>query len=447
MRIRTSLLLTICPLFILVGVTSGALLYDYARTQLLWGAEQEAQAVAVALAAHIENNGAGDDSSERLKRALSKAFSWKIVRRISLIPLDSNDSNRKSYLLTDTGELQSAPKIDIPAALVQENEVTTERIDETRLRAWAPFKILLRGKLYLLAAEIDTSHIAPTLAKLRSQIIFGTIIIFVMGSLLALAASRLLSGQISRLCALIAPKPSGVKPRSRTYCSIPELDNLSDSLDALVCLQRQERAHPNRETARFDAATLAQAFNKEFLPPVEKRLIWGTKSIDVLLQLANQASQKDIFEIIECDDKLLVFIGNLSHSNQSQGWIRRSALQTLVRQLGNRGVASDHILRSAHDLFDDLKARYVEIPKMLPPSGDAIIKCTDLSACGQINQSSFNVGKQPLLIHTLDASKSDAPSIYAQKVKNLTPHELLSELNPVFREHSSGVILCMGFES
>ena len=444
MRVRSHILLIFGALFACVGVTSGALLYSFARAQIIWGAEQEAQAAAVALAAQIEHYFDGSASTQPATGAILKVFRSSIVKQAYLVPIDSS---QPTYRLSQDGTLLTSPQIAIPSELFQDNQVVSQQLNQNVMRAWAPIRIVLNGKPHLLAVETATGYIQPKVAQLEQQIIFGTVAVCVIAILLALLLAAMITRQLRRLTALTDLDSPAIDVSDDKRCAILEVNNLNDSLRAMRALACHviNQARPASEAAsNFDTTSLAECFNRLYLQPINMRLSCDQQPTALHLQLADQGSNNDFFELIECEDHIYVYLGALACDQCCDNLRRRSALLTLIRQMATRGSSAQIVLKTAQLLFEGIEARCVIIPKR--PSGACTISSVCLAGKREIAEESHFVSDANLLIQTLDHRIAALATKYAGVVKNSSPHELVSELMPILRPYSSGVLLSIGVE-
>jgi HAMP domain-containing protein len=283
LRIGTQNILSIVPLFILLAVILGGLLYVVERHERLWGQEQQASGYAIAIAEFAAERASqpgeaanySPDTDPNLKRALDRILGNGRVKNVFELSPDS-ETIKWSY---PKGSITSVPP-DLPSDLTTTMESDGSWISD--LMPTGPRTALMRACSSMLAPNkkligtigvtTDASAYLRDSQQTFTWVAIAAIAVIFVGLLITMLVSGLISREVNRLSETAALISGGNLDVQAPAGHIQEIDDLGNTFNTMSevlkdVVSRTKRSLNEGEQFRTHAET-AGAYADIFRPPL-----------------------------------------------------------------------------------------------------------------------------------------------------------------------------------
>lgn len=382
MKIRTQTIYAFVPLFLFVSGAVGALQYQISKNDMLWGLNEEAGALAVATAAHLDGERIEGflrtDSTDSLadnELVLRRILSWGVAQKVSIYGSDG----KKALLLSETaignnpaipparhdslldGATQSAAKGE-PYFV---SPVLEEGKRGEHIVAYAPVFDARGSAAAFVEVLIDAGTYSQTLQNILVQSIWNSAALLLVGIALALLLARIINSKISQLTAGVKSLVTGSSQPLTGENSIQEIDDLANTFSTMKSILDDNAARleniPVESRLSRKNTDIVETYNELVSGTREFRFLLEDHIVEISGMLPDIGDYQNFYEVFGRGDALFIVLGKLEKCDVDEAVRERSALQYLCHQELRNGNSPEQIFRKLSELFFLERWRCAEI--------------------------------------------------------------------------------------
>ena len=357
MKIATQNLILIAPIFLVLAVITTLVLFVSERREVKWGLDSEAQGVALAVAeftraATLTEAGAGEtakDREARLRPPIDRVLKFGHARRVELFVMEAGQPRR----VLDLGERAGAPP-SIDADTLNRVLGGTVPVREApgaadRLAAYAP----IRAGTEVKGIVVAESSLAPLFAH-RQQILSGAAMIavalLVIGCVVSLIISRIISGEIGRLTRTAQAFVAGVYDARLERGAIEEVAVVGSTFGIMGSVLKDATLRSTREMVQLERfsteADLGVSFAERFGQPVAEQ----RGGLAVAIDRIGPPMHGDFWFLRLFGDDHVACLGRVDGPPSFKSMVAASATATLIEEMLAGGATPERSLEQAAEL-------------------------------------------------------------------------------------------------
>lgn len=443
MRIKTQIMSALIPLFAGFALVMGGLLYYLQMREINWGLREEASSVAVTCARFASGGRIGADGvvDPAVAAGMRKIVAGGKVRSIVMFSADG----RRNLLIYPTG-VKSYERLLPPAGYVDValdeacriGNVMTEHGVDT-LPAWAPVRGA-DGKLAgVVAVETDAEVLSDTRDELLRFLFVPLAGSILLGLVLALVISGLLTRRLAVLTRAVARVEGGKYDEQPDDGMVEELNDLVNTFETMrsvlkEVVSRRWRAVIEGEQFRTEDDLMC-VFKARFQAPLSVSIC----GMDVSARLMGCRPVGAFFGAWEADGAGFAMIGKVKAEGVMEQTRISSAAETFIRHgIGKGNVQAT--IETAADMFDMAVCRLV---RWTQGAGRMESWTLDTGAKRWVREELEMKPSLTMAFSTLDKHDDERIRAYLNRYSQLALSDLARELGSIVDARDGGAMLLL----
>ncbi len=454
MKIRTLCLTSILPIFALLGIATGLLVFFFEHREIYWGLSQEASGLAVSTAEFINEDTLNVLSDEleaspekkTLLKTLERIVKTCGIQRIALIRLVDKQ------LMIDTGP-SATQHFDLPGKPLSGKSVATvympaNRRSEAVLRAFTRIT-RQNGKdsKYALMSEVSGKPLSNLYANIFGELQVYFLAALSVGVLCSLIISSILTRAIRNLAQsaesvrdlaqsveFVAVSNYGNRRHARNSL-VREINDLWNTFQTAVSVLRGVIADSRHQLFNTDFSRteddLVKSFSNSF--DLSGSLTHGTARWAVINVLDDHP--ETVADMFVSEGTLLVIAGEVALS--------RTRLQTAVTASALAGHLRRQVpVSSPRSVLDEIIVMFdvVCLRAIVYNDSDNEIQVYEYKQeIGHFKKTVMALPDKPMLIHDMNSAVGERLSNFASSFGNLSCDDLLENIIVLSREYEDGI--------
>lgn len=440
MKIRTQNLLAIVPLFLGLAVLIGALFYVVQYRELLWGLDEEATSIAVATARHLESESWLEDETdvdwEDLMAESMKVLEWERARRIAILSPDLRVLFDSAEDEGDARPIGLSPTLH--SRLSDRGFVGSSIRQDERGRYMMGFGSIRDEEdiIAIVMVETDAEALTAHENRMRRDILFIVIGTVLIGFVLALTISRIISRRIVSLTRAASAVAAGRYDQPHEVGGVQEINDLSSTFNTMSSIlsevvSKTRRAVVEAEQFRTDD-DLARAFTETFMPSEQRRV----HGVDLSAMHVTSRSGGHFFGVWEKGDAVMAVVGEVSAGAGLSAPLTASACASMLQE---------------HWKQKDLKAACAEWSRLFDLRAASVLSWP--AGAAQLTHGVWDTKKQsfvyqttpwpaaPVVVHTVSERVAHRIKLYVETFGHLAPAELTQEIALTLDKEQQGAVI------
>ncbi len=443
MKIRTQNMLAIVPLFLGLAVLIGALMYFVQYRELLWGLDEEATSIAVATARHMDPErvraAETEEDWQQLMANPVQVLEWQRARRIVLMDPDL------SLLFDSADDSDAARTIPLTPALhdrLHEAPYASTAIlqdDDGRfLYAFSPVGDD-DGMAAIVAVETDADTLGAHELRMRRDIQLIVIVTVLIGMLLAILISGIISRRIVSLTRAADAVAGGQYDQPHETAGVQEINDLSSTFNTMSSVlsevvSKTRRAVVEAEQFRTDD-DLARAFTDTFMPPVHATY----HGVAVSAVHVSSHSKGHFFAVAERDDAVMVAVGEVGAKEGLTEPLTASSAAAMLQETW-KVMDLKAACESWGRLFDVRATEIITWER----NAENLTRGTWDAQTGSFTWDDTKWTDEPIVIHTIHEKVAHRIELYVKTFNRLSPEELTREIVLTLDKDQPGAVVVAG---
>jgi HAMP domain-containing protein len=359
MKISTQNLILITPIFLLLALITGLLLFVSERREVRWGLDSEAAGIALTIGEFTDpaaltklgDGLAGPDGLAAIRQPLERILEFGQARRIELLVLTGG----RPRAVLDLGERAGTPGAISDDVLQQAlaDRVVTRAVPGSAplLAAYAPIRERTGKVVGLVAVETslasEVDHRRAVLTR-TAAIACG---LFVVGCLVALLISRMIGAEIDSLARSARAFASGDYDAQFEVSRIEEVAEVGSTFRIMGSVLRDTTSRSAREVRQFEQsiaeADLAESYAGRFAPPVDEE----SGGVRLAIDRVGSALGGDFWLACSRLDGHYACLGRVDGPSSLESVMMASAARALLDEGLRNGITVADLLGQASELF------------------------------------------------------------------------------------------------
>jgi HAMP domain-containing protein len=458
MRIRTQNLIVILPLFLGMAAAVGGMTYVAARKEMLWGLDEEASSLSVAMAEFVVGDSllAGTAAAgpghrfETLAHGFQRILDRGQAKHIFAVdvagkPLWSVDAgNDRTTFVPPTSLLAPTPeqrKLLASGTDAVTSGVITLPSGASVMIAFSPIRASNGAIPAIIGVVIDASRLGELSRGLLVTLAQLSVLALVIGTIAALFISALLTRNVRALSKAALEVAGGEYDREIQIGTIQELSDLSNTFNTMSSvlkdlIERTQRTLIEGEQFRTPL-DLARSYRQDSWADLEA----SYDGVYVASRSIGDGHPGDIFGSIEREGVVTVFVGRVSVGSELESAISAAAARRAIEE-GSRHWPVPQVLDEICRL---LRIRVDTVAWTVGAEDGAIMTTYDGSSEPRSIPIRFEE-QQTALLHTFPGRAGDVLHRWKRVFQQMSPEALVENLGRTLDSSAMGTLVAVGRE-
>ena len=445
MKIATQNLLLIVPIFLLLAAATVVLLFFSERREVRWGLESQAQGLALsiaeftdaaAVAAVTDTNGEAD--APALRAPLERLLKLGQAHRVEMFDLASGAVRR----VIDVGARVGTPTPVDERLLLQaaRGELVTRDVEDAGvLKAYAPIRDEQGVMRALVAVETSTAPLVEHQASVVRRASMALLALFVVGCLVSLGLTKLITGEIERLTRAARAFASGHYDVRLAPGPIEEVAVVGTTFGIMGSVLEDATLRSTREMLQFERFNTEASLSAHYAARFSAPAAGDSAGVRFAIDRLGPAVHGDFWFHHSEQGRHWACLGRVSLPASFDAVLTASAAGALLHEGVARGADMPALLAEAGALFPIHCCLVLQWG-----DGDNRIAVYRLSDGAPVSQDWLE--PQPgrtIAFTTLDEASDRKAARYANAYAFETPRSCVEELRRLFGDGTPGGVLVL----
>jgi HAMP domain-containing protein len=458
-KIRTQNLIAILPLFLGMAAVAGGMTYFTAHNEMLWGLQEEASSLSVAMAEFVGGDSppatASTPVTVRRFEALSSSFQRVLDRGQAkyIFALDPSGQAIWSVGGKDADQQAFVPPADLIAPTAEQraelakgtdaitSEVTKLPGGVTAMIAFSPIRARDGAAAGYLGVVIDADRVSTLSRALLFSLGRLTVLALIIGTLAALFISFLLTRNVRALSKAALEVAGGEYDREIQIGTIQELSDLSNTFNTMSSvlkdlIERTQRTLIEGEQFRTPL-DLARSYRQDGWTDLDRS--YG--GVYVASRSIGDGHPGDLFGVVEREGVVTVFVGRITQHSELDSAIAAAATRRAIEE-GSRHWAVPQVIEEICRL---LRIRVDAVAWMPGSEAEAVVTTYDGSGVPRSAQVRLDQ-EQTVLLHTFPGRAGDVLHRWKRVFQQMSPDALVENLGRTLDSSAMGTLVAVGRE-
>jgi HAMP domain-containing protein len=439
MKVATQNLILVAPIFLLLSVITGLLLFVSERHEVRWGLESEALGLAQTIAGFTDPSvlpAGGPAVQSRIDRIVK----FGQARRIEVADLTAG----RPRLVAEAGEAARGPaSLD---AHTLERVIAGQSI--TRPAPGAADRLLaaspIRGRddrvSGVVTVEIDITALATHRALVASQTAIISIVLLAVGGLVSLVLSRIISRELARLTRTAEAFAAGHYEAGFTPGVIDEVNVVGSTFGIMGSVLRDATDRSTREMLQLERFNtdrdLTECYADRFAAPISST----HGGFDVAADRLGAAAHGDFWFVTAAGHESFACLGCVDGPSSLETLTVASAAGVVIQEALSGGVTPADAMQRAAAIFP-VHCAMVAAWR----TGDRRVSIHRLDSAGALHHTSTDIARgQTAVMTTLDDGSNRKAVRYAAGFAFESPVVCVRELQRFLGGAPGGVLALQG---
>lgn len=467
MKIRTQSVLAIVPVFIGVAAISGFLTYTSEQQENYWALHEESTALTISIAAFIDvdsyqetlQTASAQSQNVRyindLEKHLRQILQWKQAKYVLVRSLDGQ--RLLNHFSIGHPITAHRPLSETAMETLQEQEVWIS--DIMPLNSETSFveacTLLNQGdraaSVGVLCVGVSADVFLAQMAQSQRKVILSSSVIVIIGVILALTISELITKQIRQLRRAAETVASGDYQQTfKIGGIIQELQDLSNTFNTMSSVMEETLSRAKRSLVENERFRTVQALSKTYQDTINQQINQQLGSLHITGKLFNDGQiTSDFLDYCATIDGHYFILGCLTASQthtESQPHldllVTASATTTLLKQL-LVSYPCEKAIAQAAEMFPMQTLHCMFVPRASPHA--SAVQYWHYSSTSPMTQRILDLTPgHPTIFHTLSPLSDQAEqriTSFAERFSYLSANSIVEDISIICETVMAGGIL------